>query len=259
MNASSPPPQTLHPPPDADAEQALQQWHQQRLQALQAPDGWLTLAGLVWLEDGTHSVGSGPDCAIQLPGAGRCPALWGSLRVAGTQAWWTGTDGPETPLLTSNMQPTVVKHGPISFLLLERNEALAMRIKDEQAETRTGFQGTELFAFDPALQIEAHWDGSAAHCDIGGRRYSLRPLNPQANPLHFVIGDTTSGTLSYGGGRFLYVPLATSEPGPIMLDLNRAINPPCAFTAFALCPVPPPENRLDVAVLAGEKTYGGHH
>jgi uncharacterized protein (DUF1684 family) len=53
--------------------------------------------------------------------------------------------------------------------------------------------------------------------------------------------------------------MATSEPGPIMLDLNRAINPPCAFTAFALCPVPPPENRLDVAVLAGEKTYGGHH
>jgi hypothetical protein len=147
--------------------------------------------------------------------------------------------GSQAPV--DSKQPTVVKHGPISFLLLERNEALAMRIKDEQAETRTGFQGTELFAFDPALQIEAHWDGSAAHCDIGGRRYNLRPLNPQANPLHFVIGDTTSGTLSYGGGRFLYVQMATSEPGPIMLDLNRAINPPCAFTAFALCPVPPPD------------------
>lgn len=259
MKASSTPPQTLHLSQDIDGQQARQRWHQERLQALQAPDGWLTLAGLVWLEDGTHSVGTGADCAIQLPGAGRCPALWGSLRVAGRQAWWTGIDGREIPLQTSSNQPTVVREGPISFLLLERNDALAMRIKDEQAVTRTGFQGTELFDFDPALQIQAHWDGTSAHCDIGGKRYSLRPQNPQANPLHFVIGDATSGTLTYGGGRFLYVPLATSEPGPVTLDLNRAINPPCAFTSFALCPVPPPENRLHVAVLAGEKTYGGHH
>lgn len=259
MNASSLPQHTATPSSDTGAEQARQLWHQERLQALQAPDGWLTLAGLVWLEDGTHSVGTGADCAIRLPGEGRCPALWGSLRVAGTQAWWTDTAGHEIPLQTGSMQPTVVQHGPIRFLLLERNAALAMRIKDEQAETRTGFQGTELFAFDPALQIQAHWDGSFAHCDIGGRHYSLRPQNPQANPLHFVIGDASSGTLSYGGGRFLYVPLASNQPGPITLDLNRLINPPCAFTSYALCPVPPPENRLHVAVLAGEKVYHGQH
>ncbi len=87
---------------------------------------------------------------------------------------------------------------------------------------------------------------------------NLRPQNPAANPLHFVIADSTSGTLTYGGGRFLYVPLTSSTPGPITLDLNRAINPPCAFTSFALCPVPPPENRLHLPVLAGEKVYAAH-
>lgn len=259
MNASSPSQHTATPSTDTGAEQARQRWHQERLQALQAPDGWLTLAGLVWLEDGTHSVGTAADCTIQLPGEGRCPAVWGTLRVAGKLAWWTDAAGHEISLQTSSHHPTVVRHGPISFLLLERNDALAMRIKDEQAETRSGFRGTELFAFDPALQIQAHWDGTSAHCDIGGRRYSLRPLNPQANPLHFVIGDATSGTLSYGGGRFLYVPLEANQPGPITLDLNRAINPPCAFTSFALCPVPPPENRLHVDVLGGEKNYSAHH
>jgi len=256
MNATETP---STPTAAVSAAEAHQQWHRERLQALQAPDGWLTLADLIWLDDGDHTVGSGADCAIRLPGPGRSPALWGTLRVTGLTATWTDAAGQAMPLQAGGSDPpTLVRHGPVSFHLLERNDTLALRVKDEQADTRTGFRGTELFPFDPALQIQAHWDGALAHCDIGGQRYALRPLKPKANPLHFVIGDATSGTLSYGGGRFLYVPMVSTEPGPIMLDLNRSINPPCAFTRFALCPVPPPENHLHVAVLAGEKTYAGH-
>ncbi|MBP6850634.1 MAG: DUF1684 domain-containing protein [Rhodoferax sp.] len=257
MNA----PLNSHSLPAADADaaaQAQQQWHQERLRALTAPDNWLTLVDLIWLEDGTHTVGAGADCTIRLPGAGRCPDHWGTLQVTGKTAMWTDASGQARALQAdSGGTPTLVQQGPVSFHLLERNDALAMRVKDQQAETRVGFQGTELFPFDPAWQITAQWDGALAHCEIGGQHYTLRPQKPDANPLHFVIGDATTGTLSYGGGRFLYVPLTPAGPGPILLDLNRCINPPCAFTRFALCPVPPPENRLIAAVVAGEKTYNG--
>ena len=256
MNAPQNP---THLQPDPQTLEDWQHWHRERLRVLQAPDGWLTLAGLVWLEDGVHSVGSADGCAIQLPGAGRCPPRWGSLRIAGKSAFWRPEGGTEVPLQTDHPGPaTVVQQGDVGFHLLERNDALALRVKDAQAETRTGFRGTELFAFDPSLQIAAHWDGALAHCEIGGRRHALRPQNAAANPLHFVIGDATTGQQTYGGGRFLFVPAPAGGTGPITLDLNRAINPPCAFTQFALCPVPPPENRMDVPVLAGEKTYAAH-
>ena len=256
MNATAP--SQLSSAADSDI-QARQQWHQQRLQALQAPDGWLTLVDLVWLEDGTHRVGTGADCTIRLPGAGRCPDFWGSLQVSGKTAVWTDAGGDSRTLQSdSSGTPTLVRQGPVSFHLLERNDALAMRVKDEQATTRVEFQGTDLFPFDPAWQVQADWDGTQAHCEIGGQHYALRPQNPAANPRHFVIGDATTGSLSYGGGRFLYGPLAAAGPGPIVLDLNRCINPPCAFTRFALCPVPPPENRLHAAVVAGEMVYAGH-
>ncbi|MBL8336450.1 MAG: DUF1684 domain-containing protein [Rhodoferax sp.] len=241
------------------AQQAQQAWHQERLRALQAPDGWLTLAGLIWLEDGLHTIGPAADCALQLPGAGRCPDRWGRLQIQGLTAVWHDADGSTRPLQPNATGPDdIVQKGPVSFMVLARDGALALRIKDSAADTRTGFQGTTLFPFNPALQIPAHWDGAQAHCDIDGRHYALRPQNAEADPLHFVIGDATSGSLSYGGGRFLYVPRASRAPGPILLDLNRCINPPCAFTRYALCPVPPPENRLHVAVLAGETNYGDH-
>jgi len=242
------------------AARAQQQWHQERLRVLQAPDGWLTLADLIWLDDGVHTVGTGDECAIRLPGAsGRSPAIWGSLCIAGKTASWTDTAGRTVALQTdSSAQPTLVQQGPVSFHLLERNDALAMRVRDAQAETRTRFLGTALFPFQSQLQIPARWDGARAHCEIDGQHYALQPQNPSANPLHFVLGDASSGTLSYGGGRFLFVPLVSAGPGPIVLDLNRSINPPCAFTRFALCPVPPADNRLHIAVLAGEKIYHGH-
>lgn len=248
MQASAPSPEHAH-----------RQWHQERLRALQAPDGWLTLVDLHWLQDGRHTVGTTPGSTIRLPGAGRCPDHWGELQVSGLSATWTDAQGRTAPFHTDrDPQPTCIQHGPISLLLLERDGTLALRVKDTQAQTRTGFRGTELFDFSPAWQISAHWDGERAHCELDGCPYALVPMHPAADPLHFVIGDATSGNLTYGGGRFLYLPRPPRAPGPLQLDLNRCINPPCAFTPYATCPVPPPENRLHVAVLAGEKAYADH-
>ena len=234
------------------------EWHRQRLATLQAADGWLTLIGLVWLDNGTHTVGTDPTCAIRLKDEqgepSSHPAHWGRLEIDGTTAHWIDHEARQSVLQTDRSgAPTLIRHGPLSFLVIERDGALALRVRDEHALTRTAFRGIDLFPFDPNLQITALWDGATAQFSHQGIEYHLRPQNPAANPLHFVIADATSGKESYGGGRFLHIP--APQDGVLQLDFNRLINPPCAFTPFAVCPMPPAENRLPFAILAGEKPY----
>lgn len=234
------------------------EWHRQRLATLLAADGWLTLIGLVWLDDGTHTVGTDPTCTIRLKdeqsGQSSHPTRWGHLEIEGTAARWTYHEGRQSVLQTDRSgAPTVIRQGPLSFLLIERDDSLALRVRDEHALTRTSFHGIDLFPFDPELQIAAQWDGATAQFKHQGGEYRLRPQNPAANPLHFVIADATSGKQSYGGGRFLHVPAV--QGSGLQLDFNRLINPPCAFTPFAVCPMPPADNRLPFAILAGEKAY----
>lgn len=227
------------------------EWHRQRIAALCAPDGWLTLVDLVWLDDGQYRIGSDPAAAIQVPNG---PQHWGTLEVKGTTVHWTDSGGQSQSLKTDrDGEPTLIRAGRHSFFLIERDQRLAVRLRDEQAATRTGFKGIECFPFAPEWQIEARWDGEHAHFTRDGAQYRLRPQNPAAKTLHFVIADQSSGRETYGGGRFLFVPAAID--GKLPLDFNRAINPPCAFTAFAVCPLPPAENRLPFAIAAGEKTY----
>lgn len=229
-------------------------WHRQRIADLTAEEGWLTLVGLEWLDDGEYRVGSAADCPLRLPGGG----FWGVLRVAGPAAHpsaeWTPADGPPAALDTDRAgQPTVVRRGRLSFFLIERDGRLALRVRDADAPARLGFPGIPRYPFDPAWRLEARWDGEAARFPVAGVECALRPQDAGAARLQFVIADATSGRETYGGGRFLFA--ANPGGGALVLDFNRAINPPCAFTPFAVCPLPPPGNRLPVAVMAGEKTW----
>lgn len=227
-----------------------QRWRAKRLAELTKPDGWLTLVNLVWLDDGEHRIGSAPGCEIQQAGL---PDRFGTLRVAGNRAEWRPADGREQPLQSDAAgDPTVASHGDISFFLIERDGRLALRMRDAQSPTRLNFQGIACFPFDPAWRIEAQWDGALARFRIGDGAYTLRPQRADADTLQFVIADATSGRETYGGGRFLFV---APKEGRLTLDFNRAINPPCTFTPFAVCPLPPPENRLPFAVKAGERTW----
>jgi len=227
-----------------------QRWHARRLAELVKPDGWLTLVNLVWLDDGEHVIGAGPGCDIAQAGL---PDVFGTLRVAGTAAEWRPAAGAPQPLQSdAGAEPTVIVHGDISFFLIERDGRLALRMRDARSPTRLNFRTIACFAFDPAWQIEAEWDGALARFGHGGSDFTLRPQRADAATLQFVIADATSGRETYGGGRFLFV---SPQDGKLMLDFNRAINPPCAFTPFAVCPLPPPENRLPFAVTAGEKTW----
>jgi uncharacterized protein len=164
--------------------------------------------------------------------------------------------------------------------VIDRGGKKALRVKDSAADRRTHFLGLDYFPVDESWRIVARWvpfekprllpitnllgqtapepvPGKAVF-ERDGKTYELLPIDEgPGEPLFFVIADATSGKETYGGGRFLYA----DEPkdGQIVLDFNRAQNPPCAFTPFATCPLPPKENRLPFAVTAGEKHYRGGH
>lgn len=233
-------------------EQDHAEWQAQRLAALTAADGWLTLIGLEWLEDGAYAVGSAADCAIRLEAA---PPSAGVLRVAGGGATWQPTSEPAVAMESdARGAPTVVALARYRFHLIERDGRLALRIKDTEAQARRDFRGIDRFPFDPAWILHGHWDGAVARFTLQAQACTLRPQRADAGPLQFVFGDRSNGRETYGGGRFLFVTPAAD--GRLVLDFNRAINPPCVFTPYATCPLPTPENRLPMAVTAGERCAG---
>jgi uncharacterized protein (DUF1684 family) len=181
--------------------------------------------------------------------------------------------------------PTLVRAGTVSFFVVDRDGRKGLRVKDSEAALRTHFAGLDYFPIDPSWRIVADWvpfdpphtlemgteigtidkvsvPGKAVfHRD--GRTFELLPYQEEkGGELFFVLADRTSGRETYGAARFLYAALPAGgigKPGKVVLDFNQAYNPPCAFTPFATCPLAPPENRLDMAVTAGEKKYRGGH
>lgn len=270
-----------------------EQWRARRarrLESLRREDGWLSLIGLFWLQEGENSVGSGPGSRILLP-AGKTPARIGSILLdkgslsvrAEPGSGLTADGKPVTsmPLATdAGAGPaTVLKRGSISFYVIARGSKLGVRVKDSDAETRRNFRGIETFPYDERYRVEARFEPYVPAHDIaipnvlgtvekqpspgalvfelGGKTYRLDPvLETGETDLFVIFGDQTNGHATYGGGRFLYAKSAVG--GKTILDFNRAYNPPCVFTPYATCPLPPKENKLPIRVEAGEKTYGEH-
>lgn len=272
--------------------EAEREWRQRRAERLQAQDGWLTLVGLHWLEEGTSTFGAAPSCDIRLRG-GELPDLAGSLVVdealhvrlqpAPGVSLTVNGEPAEPRRLSSDADgdPDIVGLGRLALYVIRRADRVGLRIKDPQARTRADFPGLTWYPPDPDWRIEACLErfpeprpmrlpsaavgeqealvpGTLAF-DIDGDRYELIPTvsAPDSNHLFVVFGDATNGRETYGAGRFL-----SAEVGPddrVVLNFNRAYSPPCAFTPYATCPLPPPENLLPVAVRAGEKLPPGDH
>lgn len=261
-------------------------WQAQRLARLTAPEAWLSLVGLHWLSEGRYTLGRGEGVDIDLrQGPERLGELahgaegWTLTLVDPAVASVDGQSVAQTQLKSDQPGPaTLVRYGTGNFILIERDGRHALRVRDSAAETRTAFAGIE--SFEPSLdwRIEARFEAYAeprqievatvvgtleAYANPGravftveGREYSLDALlEPGATDYFFIVGDRTNGKESYGMARYLYA--APPADGKIVLDFNRLYNPPCAFTAFATCPMPPPQNRLDLAIRAGEKKYLG--
>lgn len=276
----------------------IQQWRADRVARLTAPDGWLSLIGLEWLHEGANRVGSAAGNDIVLK-AGPAQlgtvtlAADGMVRIVLDKHSGATVDGKsvgEATLVddmhaTAGAEPTTVRFGNASFFVIDRDNRKALRVKDTDAEARRDFLGIDYFPVDASWRIEAEWVPFVPEHDLeigtaigtidkvkvpgkavfqrDGHTFELLPYQEEpGGELFFVIADKTSGKETYGAARFLYAALPVgglAKPGKVVLDFNQAYNPPCAFTPFATCPLAPPENRLDVAVTAGEKKYRGHH
>jgi uncharacterized protein (DUF1684 family) len=264
----------------------VERWHAARVARLTAPDGWLSLVGLDWLQPGTNRLGSATDNDIVLA---RAPAhlgtiTWaegGMLSIALDKDSGATIDGKSEThavlLDDSHAAPTTVAFGSVNFVAIDRGGRKGLRVRDSEAETRTRFAGIERFPVDPGWRIVADWQPLeppfqlATGTVIGtienypapgkavfereGQRFELYPVIevPGDTQLFLIFADATSGKETYGAARFLYADMP--RDGRIVLDFNKAYNPPCAFTAYATCPLAPPENRLALRVAAGELKY----
>jgi uncharacterized protein (DUF1684 family) len=262
-------------------------WRADRLQRLTRPDGWLSLVGMPWLVEGNTRIGRGVDNGTRLAvGPDHIGVLKvghdGSLRFTAEPGAGVTVDGVEAtaPVMlasdaTPGATPSVVgfNKGDASFLVIRRGGRYALRVRDALAPTRTGFGGIPSFGIDPAFRFRAtftpHPTGQTidivnvlglvdAMANPGtvtfrkdGKPYTLEAVDEGDHRLFFVYADRTSGHQSYAASRFLYSDYPDAS-GHTIVDFNKGYDPPCAFTPFSTCPLPPLSNRLDLAITAGE-------
>lgn len=289
QNATNAPPPQPTQQAAASYEQGLEQWKAKRLASLKSDDGWLTLIGLFWFKEGDNRFGSDPTNEIVLP-EGKSPALAGTLRLAGgkvtleakPEAKITFKGQPVTTLeLKSDEdgEPTLLELGSLSFHVVKRGERLGLRVKDRDNPARSAFKGTDYFPADRRWVVNARFEPyqppkqvpilnvlgmeteetspGALAFEVDGRPYKLEALKEKGEEQFFIIfADQTSGHETYGAGRYLYADPPGAD-GVVRLDFNKAYSPPCAFTRYATCPLPPAQNRLPLRVEAGEK-FAGH-
>ena len=270
---------------DATYRKQIDDWRQHRVERLTGPTGWLTLVGLEWLKDGANTLGSAPgNSIVQAKWPAHLATITlnaGKANIAladGVDATIDGQKAAQAVLLDdTNPKPTVVASGTVMFYVVKRGDRWALRIKDSESPTRKGFVGIDYFDVDPNWRIDAKWEAydppreieeqnilgeidkvivpGAAVFEHGGKTFRVEPVieTPGDTELFLVFADRTSGKETYGAARFVYS--EAPKDGRIVLDFNKAYNPPCAFTPYATCPLPTPQNRLDTRVTAGEKKY----
>jgi uncharacterized protein (DUF1684 family) len=271
-------------PGDTAYVEQMEQWRQARHERLADPDGWMTLVGMEWLSQGENRVGSAEDSDARIPGG---PENWGTIYLAGDELRFVpvagndvtvdGEQAVEAKLVADSQgKPTVVRSGDLSFYVIHR-ESYALRVKDRKAPNLLAF--THM----PAYDIDTDWriEGQVVSAEEGatievanvlgqinevplygtfeferdGEPFSLLALGTtESSSLWFIFADKTSGRETYGAGRFLYSDGMPLE-GRVVVDFNKAYNPPCAYNDYSTCTLPPPQNRLKVAVRAGEKKY----
>lgn len=266
---------------------SVEAWRTRRLDGLTRPDGWLALIGRHPLEIGIWSVGSAPTNAIRLAAG---PDHLGTLTrtgdntitftlADGVDAAIDGTADRSAPLAYGGPgKPTYVRAGSVNFYILESSGNFFVRVRDSEAPRRKNFTGIPIWPVDPAWRIEAAWvpfdpprslritnvvgltqdapsPGKAVFTHEG-RTYELLPVQETPDSrLFFILSDATAGEESYPSGRFLYADPPVD--GKVILDFNQTYNPPCAFSPFTTCPLPPKENVLPFPLRAGEKKYEG--
>lgn len=267
-------------PTATEVEAETRAFHARRISTLTAPEGWLSVVGLLWLAEGENTVGAASDNAL------RCPAGWPAHLGRFVRR---GNAVSMIPLTELSRAGTPVAAGPIAvelegesamfeaaryrFSLIRRGDRVGLRLRDPGSPARTGWRDIPRYPPAAAWRIVARFEPAppgqtldvpnvlgmvqplpcpgTVVFEIGGHSYRLSPVLTGDQGLFFVFGDGTNTDATYATGRFLVTDLP--RDGTVVLDFNRAINPPCAFTHFATCPLPPKQNKLAVRIEAGEQ------
>ncbi len=264
------------------------EWQQKRNAYQVSENGWVNLAGLFWLKEGINTFGSGADNDLVFP-QGKIPEHAGFLLVNQNEITVSGA-----PEVAFNIQDRVVSsavifhpdsarvtvaYGPLRWFVIKRGDQYGIRLRDLDHPLLKTFHGIECFPVDPAWRIagKVEWADSTRTIDVTnvlgqtapqrsvgtlvfsyqGQEYRLDALDEGGNEFFIIFGDETNARDTYGAGRYLYVPVPESGDA-VIIDFNKAYNPPCAFTEFATCPLPPQQNVLPFAIPAGEKNYATH-
>ena len=271
--------------PGPSYEETIEKWRGEYETKLKAEDGWLTLAGLEWLEEGENSIGVGKEFDIRLPERLK-PGKFGVIKLNSEKVTLEVEKGLDAtvdgkPITSAELapdtsgKPTVVKSGDIEMLVLKRNEKFGVRIRDKKSPTRVNFKGLDWFPIDKKYEVVARFEAfredrdflvqnvldqtvqmkspGILHFKLDGKDYSLQPALNGDGRLFIIFRDPTSKSTTYQAGRYIYTKMP--ENGKVTLDFNKAENPPCAYTEFATCPLPPRQNELDFELNVGEKRF----
>jgi uncharacterized protein (DUF1684 family) len=261
----------------------IEKWKEKRLARLKSEDGWLNLAGLFWLEEGVNSIGSDPANSIVFPD--KAPDKLGKyilenrqvrfIADPGTEVLMNGRPVGEIKIKTDKTgKPTLLEYGSLAWFIIERGDRFGIRLRDYQHPAIERLMHIVTFPADPGWIIEATFVAFDEPRELliptiigtveknmcpGILRFQVNGVEQQLYPvsagkrLFVIFADETSAMETYGGERFLYLE-NPDRKGRVTIDFNKAFNPPCAFTKYATCPLPPRENFLTVKIEAGEKT-----
>jgi uncharacterized protein (DUF1684 family) len=274
-----------------DYDARVAQARAQRAASLSAPAGWLSLVALEWLKPGDTTVGSGAGEKVRLEHA---PGHLLTLHVDDSGEVSLRSFAPDVTVngraatagvLARGEDDAEIRQGSLLLTVIERGQGAErrkyLRVKDAYAPTRVRFRGLNWYPVATAMHVTAKWTPSkpgttltvpnvlgqvsqeespgVAEFVLGGQTLRLAPIQEDRGSLFFIFRDATSRTTTYGAGRFLTTALPSNgldKPGTVEMDFNMAVNPPCGYTPYATCPLPPTQNRLTVAIAAGEKRYG---
>lgn len=264
----------------------IKSWHNKRIENLKKENGWLNLVGLHWLKEGENKIGSAKNNDIVFPAG--APEFIGTITLKDTNIVINITDGVDVTFNGSGVKKMqlhtdaqgkseMLQLNSLRWNLIKRQTKIGIRLRDLNASLVKNFKGVETFPVNDGWKIEAAFEpfdppkkipvpnilgmidtSKAAGMVVfekEGKKFWLDALD-EGDKLFIIFADETSGIETYGAGRFLYLdkPKVNEK---FYIDFNKAYNPPCNFTKFATCPLPPRQNHLKLRITAGEKVYAG--
>ncbi len=251
----------------------IEAFRKARIESLKSENGWLNLAGLFWLKEGINTFGGSEKNDFVFP-SDHSDEYLGQLLLKNGQVYYQ-TVSDTMLVYRDDIKAPVISHRSLRWFIIKRGDKYAVRLRDLEGEYLKAFKGIDSYPTDENYRIVADFIPTKGKMmtiiDVTGRSYQLESpgllrfaigkktyqleTSQEGDNLFIVFGDLTNKKQTYGAGRFIDTALPDAN-GKVVIDFNKAYNPPCAFTPFATCPLPTPANKLAVEIRAGEQFHG---